>query len=132
MSVIGLHVDAGSQDGHAPIVMLRGIIDQPLRDRSSMMPQQLARSRVKGVRIICAGDEHNARNDDRRHLEGAYSARMEDPLRSELINIGRCDLGEAAEAVPTIVTIVGRPVVTQFDAEQIGLRHINCSQVYVR
>src|SRR5579863_7488710 len=111
--------------------MLRGIIDQPLRDTSCMMPQQLARSRVKGVRIICAGDEHNARNDDRRHLEGTYRARMEDPLRLKLMNIGGRDLCQAAETTPTVVTIVSRPVVIQFVAEQITLFYVNKTDVAV-
>jgi len=104
--VVRFHVDPGAEHGHSAIVVLCGVINQPASHFAAMVPQDLTCLRVERICIVPTGDKHDARHNNRSHLQRAHRSRMEHPLRLQVTNICRSDLRQAAEALPTIVAII--------------------------
>ena len=60
-------------------------------------------------RVVRPGDVHHAVEDDRRRLELAELRGLERPLRRQLADVGRGDLGQRAVALAAVVAAVVEP-----------------------
>src|SRR3984957_8718540 len=91
--------------------MTRGIIDQAARNRPGIMPEYLSRLRVESKHIVSPGEVHDAVHHYRRAFQHPGGLGMKDPLRLQVSNILRSNLGETAEATSCVVTVVRGPIV---------------------
>ena len=69
MGVVRLQINTRMPDGHAPIVVLRRVVNQSFSDRPRVMPHDSARPRIEREGIIRLGDEHHSVHDDGGDLE---------------------------------------------------------------
>lgn len=113
MCVVCLHIQTHAQNGHAPIVMLTGVVDQARRHSSGVMPKQLAGLCIQRIGVVGAGHEHDARNHHRSDFKWADRAGVEHPLRGEPACVRRSYLSHRAVTRTGVVTVVRDPVVSK-------------------
>src|ERR1700733_8859896 len=111
MSVVCFHVEVSARQGHASIDMTRGVIDKPARNGPRIMPEYFSRLRIQCEGVVRAGEVHDAIHHYRRRFEYAWGFGMKDPLRLQVANVLRSDLGKAAEALASVVAVVHWPIV---------------------
>src|SRR5271169_4135273 len=110
VGVIADHENAVSQDRHAAIDPAGGVAGQLLGAWAAVMPDLASAAGVERVSFVHAGDVHYSVGNHRGDLEGARRASdVEDPLRRELLDVARVDLGERAEAVAAFIAVIGGP-----------------------
>ncbi len=111
MSIVCFHVQAVARYGHAAIDMAGGVIDQAARNRPRIVPEHFSRLRIEGKRIVRPGEVHDAVHHDGRRFQHAGRLGVKDPLRLQVGNILRSDLGKTAKAPAGVVAVVRRPIV---------------------
>ena len=100
MCVIRFHVDARVPYGYTAIVVRRRIIDQALCNRTRIMPDHTSRSCVESKSIVRRRHEHQPIYNHGCGFKIAGVRRMKHPLRAQLIDILRRDLGETRVSPP--------------------------------
>ena len=125
MRVVGLAVHPRVPHRHAAAEVSRGIVDQPFRNRPHMVPDDAPGARIQRVGIIGRSHEHDAVHHHRRHFQPVGIAGMEYPLRPQLSDIRRVDLGQAAEAAPREIPVIREPVCSGRLGDQLGGKHID-------
>jgi hypothetical protein len=73
------------------------------------VPQLARGAGVDGIDVIRRREVQDAANLERRRFDGAGSRKIVDPGQAEMFDVGGIDLGQAAEAAPGVVAVVGRP-----------------------
>src|SRR5215470_215645 len=92
------------------IVVLRSIVDKPLRNGARIVPENLPSLRVQGIRIVGRRYEHDSIDNHGSNLETIGVRRMKNPLRAKLRNIARVNFAESTITSPRIVAVVGKPI----------------------
>ena len=95
MRIVGQHIEAGTPQCDAAIVMRRSIVHQTFRNGARVMPDLSASAGIERERIVSRSDKHQAVDYDGRTFETIGVLRMEDPLRLQLRDICRIELREA-------------------------------------
>ena len=96
------HAEA-AVDGAAAVVQILG-------ELSTIAPDRPSRARVDGPGMVVeAGHVQHAIDDDRGRLEAAERAGLERPLRTQLVDVLGCDLGQRAMPLAVVLTGVGEP-----------------------
>src|SRR5947209_20614725 len=113
--------------------MTRSIVDQTTRDRTRIVPQDLAGLRVEGIGVVRCRNVHHAVYDYRRDLKDAHISTVKNPLGLKLRNVLRSNLLEATESASGIVAIIRWPVVGDLPRKKFGGLHIDyCARACIR
>src|SRR5260370_11390508 len=120
MSVVRFEINAGVPEGYSAVVVLRGVVDEAFRYGPRIVPDGSASASVERIGIVRCSYKHDAPGDDWRYFQIAHVARVEDPLRFQLADVGGRNFRQAAEAPPGIISVIGEPIFTRGLGSQIG------------
>src|SRR5207244_11767940 len=107
MCVVGLPVDSGMPNGCATADVARGVINKAFAVPTRMMPDHAASTGIESVSIVGGSRKHYAVHNHRCNFQAVLVCGVKDPLGSQLSDVSRVDLGQAAVAAPGVIAIVG-------------------------
>src|SRR6185369_8479750 len=123
MRIIGLYKNGILPYRYPTILVRRGIIQQPGTHRPMVVPQLASSPRVQGKDIVGRCHEHYAPHDYRCCFQVLGVTGMEDPCRSELVDICGIDFPQSAITAPRVVAVVRGPVRSDWTRQQVLLNY---------
>ena len=97
-------------DADSAIVVLRSIVDKPLRNGARVVPENLPILRVQVLRLVGRRYEQDSIDNHGSNLEPIGVRRMKNPLRAKLRNVARVNFAESTVSSPRIVAVIGKPI----------------------
>src|SRR5260370_20466520 len=120
MSIVRFEINAPVPEGYSAIVVLRGVVDEAFRYGPRIVPNSSAGASVERIGIVRGSHEHDAAGDDWRYFQIAHVARVKDPLRLQLADVGGRNLYQGAQAPARLLPVIPKSNFTRRLARQIG------------